>query len=155
MAKKSNNTIALEVLCDKWGSGDKRKKKLQKKGYDYYAIQKIVNERLTKKPIDTVAHEVLSGLWGSGKTRKKCLTVAKYDYYAVQNRVNELLHPHEYSGELPKLKLVKSTDQVIADALKFGKWIVSAKRFGYGRKGGKKYKGTKEYSITHSGGCHF
>ena len=63
--------------------------------------------------------------------------------------------PKGYSGKLPTLKLKKSTDQVIADALIFGKWIVEDNRFGYGRKGGGKYKGTKEYSITHSGGCHF
>ena len=60
-----------------------------------------------------------------------------------------------YDGEFPSLKLVKSTDQVIADALTFAKWITSDNRFGYGRKGGKQYKGTKEYDITHSGGCHF
>lgn len=154
---KSNNTIALEVLCGKWGSGDARKKKLTKAGYNYNAIQKIVNERMTKKPVDTVAHEVINGLWGSGDTRKKCLTVAGYNYNTVQNRVNEILDPdpHKYDGELPTLKLVKTTDQVIADALIFGKWITGDNRFGYGRDGGAKYKGTKAYSITHSGGCHF
>lgn len=62
---------------------------------------------------------------------------------------------NEYTGKLPTNKLKKTTEQVIADALIFGKWIVGDKRFGYGRMGGKKYKGTKEYSITHSGGCHF
>lgn len=60
-----------------------------------------------------------------------------------------------YDGEFPSLKLVKSTDQVIADALTFARWITSDNRFGYGRKGGKQYKGTTEYNITHSGGCHF
>ena len=155
MAKKTNNTIALEVLCGKWGSGSARKKNLTKAGYNYDAVQKIVNERMKKKPIDTVAREVIDGLWGSGDTRKKCLVTAGYDYYAVQNRVNELLNPHEYGGTLPTTKLVKSNEQVITDALKFGKWIAGDNRFGYGRKGGSKYKDTKEYSITHSGGCHF
>ena len=61
----------------------------------------------------------------------------------------------QYDGEFPSLKLVKSTDQVIADALTFARWITSDNRFGYGRKGGKQYKGTTDYSITHSGGCHF
>jgi len=60
-----------------------------------------------------------------------------------------------YDGEFPSLKLVKSTDQVVADALTFARWIVNDNRFGYGRKGGAKYKGTTDYSITHSGGCHF
>ena len=36
--------IAKEVIAGKWGSGDERKKKLVKAGYDYNAIQKRVNE---------------------------------------------------------------------------------------------------------------
>lgn len=152
---KTNNELALEVLCGKWGRGNARKRKLTKAGYNYDAVQKIVNERMTRKPVDTVAHEIIDGKWGSGDIRKKCLTVAGYDYKEVQGRVNEILKPKKYDGKLPTLKLVKSTDQVIADAIIFGKWIVNDKRFGYGRKGGGKYKGTKEYSITHSGGCHF
>ena len=46
--KKSNETIAKEVLTGKWGSGKERKKKLKAAGYNYAAIQKIVN-KLCKK----------------------------------------------------------------------------------------------------------
>lgn len=46
--KKSNETIAKEVLAGKWGSGKERKKKLKAEGYNYAAIQKIVN-KLCKK----------------------------------------------------------------------------------------------------------
>ena len=46
--KKSNETIAKEVLAGKWGSGKERKKKLKAAGYNYAAIQKIVN-KLCKK----------------------------------------------------------------------------------------------------------
>lgn len=60
-----------------------------------------------------------------------------------------------YPGTFPTLKLVKTPDEVIADAIRFAKWITGDNRFGYGRMGGAKYKGTTEYSITHSGGCHF
>ena len=60
-----------------------------------------------------------------------------------------------YSGELPTMTLKKTTAEVITDAIRFAKWITSDDRFGYGRKGGAKYKGTTEYGITHSGGCHF
>lgn len=42
--KKSNETIAKEVLAGKWGSGKERKKKLKAAGYNYAAIQKIVNK---------------------------------------------------------------------------------------------------------------
>lgn len=46
--KKSNGTIAKEVLAGKWGSGKERKKKLKAEGYNYAAVQKIVN-KLCKK----------------------------------------------------------------------------------------------------------
>lgn len=42
--KKSNKTIAKEVLAGKWGNNPERKKKLIAAGYDYEAIRKIVNE---------------------------------------------------------------------------------------------------------------
>ena len=45
-SKKSNTTIAKEVIAGKWGNGDTRKKKLQAAGYDYNAIQKLVNQML-------------------------------------------------------------------------------------------------------------
>lgn len=42
--KKSNKTIAKEVLAGKWGNNPERKKKLIAAGYDYKAIRKIVNK---------------------------------------------------------------------------------------------------------------
>lgn len=42
--KKSNTEIAKEVIAGKWGSGETRKKKLKAAGYNYAAIQKIVNK---------------------------------------------------------------------------------------------------------------
>ena len=44
--KKSNETIANEVIAGKWGNGADRKNKLTAAGYDYNAIQKIVNAKL-------------------------------------------------------------------------------------------------------------
>ena len=46
--KKTNKEIAKEVIQGKWGSGDERKKKLTKAGYDYKAIQKLVNQMIKK-----------------------------------------------------------------------------------------------------------
>ena len=43
-AKKSNETIAKEVLQGKWGNGSERKKKIEAAGYNYSAIQAIVNK---------------------------------------------------------------------------------------------------------------
>lgn len=47
-AKKSNDEIATEVLRGDWGNGEERKKKLTAAGYDYEAVQAIVNARLQK-----------------------------------------------------------------------------------------------------------
>lgn len=44
--KKTVDELAQEVLDGKWGSGDERKEKLTKAGYDYNAVQKKVNEIL-------------------------------------------------------------------------------------------------------------
>ena len=53
--KKSNETIANEVIAGKWGNGAARKSALIKAGYDYDAIQKIVNQK-TKKPASTAQY---------------------------------------------------------------------------------------------------
>lgn len=44
--KKSNEEIANEVIAGKWGNGDDRKKRLADAGYDYNAIQTIVNQKV-------------------------------------------------------------------------------------------------------------
>lgn len=44
--KKSNEEIAKEVIAGKWGNGSARKQKLTAAGYDYSAIQSIVNKLL-------------------------------------------------------------------------------------------------------------
>lgn len=46
--KKSIETIAKEVIADKWGNGADRKAKLEKAGYDYAKVQSKVNELLKK-----------------------------------------------------------------------------------------------------------
>lgn len=92
-AKKTVDELAREVLDGKWGNGDERKKRLTIAGYDYYAVQKRVNEILyaPKKSVDEIARKVIHGDWGNGEERKKRLTAAGYDYSAVQKRVNEIL----------------------------------------------------------------
>lgn len=53
-SKKSNEEIANEVLQGKWGNGEDRKKRLTQAGYDYQAIQNIVNQKVgVKKPTAT------------------------------------------------------------------------------------------------------
>lgn len=41
---KSNEEVAKEVVLGKWGNGEERKKRLKKAGYNYKAVQKIVNK---------------------------------------------------------------------------------------------------------------
>lgn len=95
-SKKSNEVIADEVIAGKWGNGSDRKKRLAAAGYDYNAVQTIVNQKLngtssSKKSNETIAKEVIAGKWGNGSDRKKRLVAAGYDYNAVQTIVNKLL----------------------------------------------------------------
>ncbi len=46
VSRKSNEEIANEIIAGKWGNNPSRKEKLQNAGYDYNAIQKIVNKKL-------------------------------------------------------------------------------------------------------------
>ena len=92
--KKSNETIAKEVIKGLWGNGEERKKKLTNAGYNYNTIQNLVNKMLapsTKKSNETIAKEVIKGLWGNGEERKKKLTNAGYNYNTIQNLVNKML----------------------------------------------------------------
>lgn len=55
-AKKSNEEIAKEVIDGKWSVGVERKKKLTAAGYDYAAIQKLVNAMLEDNLIVNVKY---------------------------------------------------------------------------------------------------
>jgi phosphoribosylformylglycinamidine (FGAM) synthase-like amidotransferase family enzyme len=93
-AKKSVDELAKEVIAGKWSAGDERKQKLTAAGYDYNAVQKRVNELMSKpklKTVDEIAKEVIQGKWSAGDERKQKLTTAGYDYSKVQARVNELM----------------------------------------------------------------
>lgn len=48
-AKKSVDEVAREVIAGKWGNGVTRVRLLTKAGYNYYTIQKKVNELLKQK----------------------------------------------------------------------------------------------------------
>ena len=45
--KKSNEEVAREVVRGYWGNGDERKRRLTEAGYDYSAVQSIVNQKLS------------------------------------------------------------------------------------------------------------
>ena len=44
--RKTIEAIALEVIAGKWGSGNDRRQRLEKAGYDYHAVQNRVNQIL-------------------------------------------------------------------------------------------------------------
>ena len=93
-AKKTNEEIADEVLAGKWGNGDDRKKRLEAAGYDYNAIQEIVNRKAgVKKSNEEIANEVMAGKWGNGDDRKNRLEAAGYNYDAIQAIVNNKMTP--------------------------------------------------------------
>lgn len=66
-AKKSNEQIADEVIAGKWGNGDDRRNRLASAGYDYDAVQSIVNSKLgastpAKKTYTVQSGDTLSGI---------------------------------------------------------------------------------------------
>lgn len=92
-AGKSNEQIADEVIAGQWGNGDDRRNRLAIAGYDYDAIQAIVNDKLqpSMKSNEQIADEVISGAWGNGDDRRNRLAQAGYDPDVVQSIVNEKL----------------------------------------------------------------
>lgn len=69
-ATKSNEDLATEVIRGDWGNGQDRKNRLTAAGYDYNAVQSIVNQRLsgasTANNCSAVYYTVQKGdtLWG-------------------------------------------------------------------------------------------
>lgn len=74
--------------------------------------------------------------------------------------------PSKYDGALPSVRVTKTSSQVIADALKWGKWIANDNTYHYGEYGNKAYvtksskyyeggKYAKIHNVTHRSGCHF
>lgn len=90
--KRSNEDIATEVMRGAWGNGDDRKARLTAAGYDYAAIQDIVNGKYIRKSEDEVVNEVIAGKWGNGDDRRARLTGQGYDYDSIQKKVNDKLN---------------------------------------------------------------
>lgn len=89
---KSIAEIAKEVIAGKWGVYPERKTLLENAGYNYKAVQTMVNSlTYSQQRYENVAREVIRGIWGNGTERKNRLTKAGYDYNRVQSIVNTLL----------------------------------------------------------------
>ena len=122
---KSNEELADEVIAGKWGNGDDRKNRLTAAGYNYSAIQSIVNQKLSggssapkasTKSNETIAQEVINGAWGNGQERKDRLTAAGYDYNAIQSIVNQKLGAGSSSNSN------KKSNETIANEVIRGDW---------------------------------
>lgn len=90
--RKSNDEIATEVMRGAWGNGDDRKARLAAAGYDYQAIQDIINGVYVRRPDDVVADEVIAGKWGIGEDRRARLQSQGYNYDTIQAIVNKKLN---------------------------------------------------------------
>ena len=92
--QKTNEEVAREVVKGIWGKGAERKRLLTEAGYDYNAVQSIVNSfySTNKKTNEEVALEVIKGKWGNGSERKRRLTEAGYDYQTIRKIVNSILY---------------------------------------------------------------
>ena len=82
-AKKTNAELADEVIAGKWGNGEERKQRLTAAGYDYDAVQAIVNKLV--QPQETV-YTVKKGDTLSGIAAKYGTTYQKLaKYNDIQN----------------------------------------------------------------------
>jgi hypothetical protein len=109
----SNDVIADQVIAGAWGTGDDRKARLAAAGYDYTAIQAIVNQKLggakpSLLPNDQIAAQVIAGAWGVGDDRKARLAAAGYDAAAVQAEVN---------AQMGHNAATKSNDQIANEVI--------------------------------------
>lgn len=125
--RKSNEVVANEVIAGAWGNGADRQNALAAAGYDYAAIQAIVNGKVSapaapaRASVDEVANQVIAGAWGNGDDRVARLRGAGYNYDEVQAAVNRKLGV----GAAPTRK---SNDQ-IANEVIAGMWSTGQDRF--------------------------
>jgi hypothetical protein len=97
-ARKTNEQLAQEVLNGAWGNGDERERRITEAGYNYVAVQAVVNQRLGggapaahRPDIAEIARQVIRGQWGNGPERRRRLEGAGYNYASVQAEVNRQL----------------------------------------------------------------
>lgn len=126
-SKKSNEEIANEVLAGQWGNGEDRKNKLTAAGYDYNAIQAIVNQKIGAGPTQPTiqTYTVKSGDTLSSIASKYGTT------YQELARINGISNPNKiYPGQVLKIGgrssipsteyyIVKSGDTLSAIAKKY------------------------------------
>ena len=84
-----NYLAAVDVMAGKYGTGEERKRRLQEAGYDYWAVQHLVNG--LAYGYDQVARDVIAGKYGNNQDRINALRAKGYDAALVQDIVNGML----------------------------------------------------------------
>lgn len=98
-SKKSNEQIAQEVIEGKWGDGNTRKSKLKAAGYDYDAVQAIVNKKLGAKSSSKQYYTIKKGDTLSGIASKYGITVRKLQSWNGIKNANLI-----YAGQKIRVK---------------------------------------------------
>ena len=145
--KKSNEEIANEIIKGVWGNNPGRKKKLIAAGYDYTAIQNLVDKKLRQtghKSNEVIAKEVIKGLWGNGQERKDRLIAAGYDYTAIQNLVDKKLSQTVTSPMKPSRKIKGVDISVYQKGISFSALKQAGVKFAIIRAG---YGDKKDYTM--------
>ena len=84
-----NYLAAADVMQGKYGNGEERKQRLQAAGYDYWAVQHLVNG--LAQGYGQVASDVIAGKYGNDQARVNALRAKGYDAAMVQDIVNAML----------------------------------------------------------------
>lgn len=95
--KKSNDVIAREVLSGKWGNNPQRKQRLEAAGYNYSAVQAIVNS-LVAKPTPAPAAQYYTVKRGDNMSRiaaRHGLTLTALAKLNPQVKNLNLIHPND------------------------------------------------------------
>ena len=97
---KTVDQLAEEVITGQWGNGSDRKKRLTEAGYDYYAVQNAVNQKMAaKRQTANVYYVVKRGDTLSGIASKYGTT------YQKLAQINGIADPNKiYIGQKIKVK---------------------------------------------------
>lgn len=98
--RKTTDQIAEEVIAGQWGNGSDRKKRLTAAGYNYDAVQKVVNQKMAaKKQTAHVYYVVKRGDTLSGIASKYGTT------YQRLAQINGIANPNRiYVGQKIRVK---------------------------------------------------
>lgn len=76
---KTNQKIAVEVLMGQWGDGKERKTRLESAGYNYEAIQTIVNSLVNDGAFPEQKEIEIKG----NKTKNVTINLSEYNSLSI------------------------------------------------------------------------